>query len=79
MFTIMLQFSYNLNSLKGYIENIISPRNIKKEAISMITEGHDCLIKNIVSNSLNKIDSVIVGKNNLKYKFFLNQFKKNFK
>ena len=50
----------NVNNSKGYIENIISPRNIKKEAVRLITEGHDSLIKNIVSNNLNRIDSDIV-------------------
>jgi glucokinase len=50
----------NINNSKGYMENIIAPRNIKKEAVRLITEGHDSLIRNIVSNNLDIIDSNIV-------------------
>ena len=46
--------------VKGYMENVVSPRNIKKEAIRLISEGHESLIRNIVSNDLSKIDSGII-------------------
>ncbi|MBA7614493.1 N-acetylglucosamine repressor [subsurface metagenome] len=47
------------HTAKGYMENVVSPRNIKKEAIRLISEGNESLIRNIVSNDLSKIDSGI--------------------
>jgi len=51
---------YSKYKLKGYMEEVVSPRNLENEARILILEGAKSLISNIVSNDLNKIDPSIV-------------------
>jgi predicted NBD/HSP70 family sugar kinase len=57
-----LENLYSTYKYKGYMEEVASPRCIKREAIKAIKDGKKTLLSEIISNNLTKIDSSIVCK-----------------
>jgi len=53
---------YSTYKIKGYMEEVASPRSFEKEAAKAIKNGKKTLMKEIVSGDLTKIDSSIVCK-----------------